>query len=609
MKLSGPPLTKRTLNDSQPPRGPSHTAVIRNWVILGIAVTALLSLLGLFPRPLDSFVDELPFNARRLTIYTSAPATLEPLLAGLNGQAGKYRLVIRAQPPEAKATATPSLTMAVTYAPQPTADISQPADLARVTRYACSETLFAGVNFTNPLTSITRDQLLGLLDGSITSWDALGWDFGTIKLFLPDPSSTISRRTTLGGALPTNAVWYSDLDQVAATLRSDPAVLALLPAAGLLASPDLRHLSIDGVSPLKSSIDMASYPLVTAVSLAIAEQAKTAIAQQLLSAIETEIDTQGYQKTCYQDLITIKAVGDMMLSRHVNTMMVEANDRKLPFLKTASFISDADLTFGNLESPFYDQGPVISEGMSFKAEPESIEGLLLGGIDIVDLANNHFGNQGRSGMNYTFDYLPANGIQYYGAGRNYAEAHTARIMLVDGKRIGFLGYDEISPESYSADESTPGFAWEERQSVQDDIAAALPLTDFLIVSFHWGVEYTPHPTSVQQQFAHLAIDSGADMIISHHPHVVQATEWYNGKFIAYSLGNFVFDQMWSTETQQGLIASFSLTRSLDPESQHLVPLSIDLIPIRIANFNQPAIADQTEANQILERVFDASADL
>jgi len=123
------------------------------------------------------------------------------------------------------------------------------------------------------------------------------------------------------------------------------------------------------------------------------------------------------------------------------------------------------------------------------------------------------------------------------------------------------------------------------------------------------VEYTQHPTSVQQQFAHLAIDSGADMIISHHPHVVQATEWYNGKFIAYSLGNFVFDQMWSTETQQGLIASFSLTRSLDPESQHLVPLSIDLIPIRIANFNQPAIADQTEANQILERVFDASADL
>ncbi|OIP94925.1 hypothetical protein AUK40_06535 [Candidatus Wirthbacteria bacterium CG2_30_54_11] len=599
-------LAKRKLafEGGQPRRRYRRSSSIRNWWILGTVCLGALVLVAFLPRPLSSYVTNLPFNTKRLTIYTSSRAQIESLLSSFGGRVDDYRLAWGALPPDAEAPASPSISIALTYAPQPPA-----AETERTTLYECGGTLVAAVNFTNPLTSVTREQLLGVLSGTITSWDDLGWPQDTMKTFLPDPASSLPGSQTLSETLPPNAQWYSDLNAMLAILRDDPSAIALLPATSLYANPDIRHLSIDGISPLKSKVDMATYPLVKTITLKLPAQSRLPAAEQLLEPVISTIQNQGYLTTCFQDLITIKAVGDMMLSRHVNTMMAQANDRELPFLKTADFISLSDLTFGNLESPFYDQGPVVTEGMTFKAEPENIAGLLLGGFDIVDLANNHFGNQGRSGMRFTFDYLPENGIQYYGAGRDYTEAHTARIMTVDGQRIGFLSYDEVPPESYSADDTTPGFAWEERTAVAEDIKAALPLTDFLIVSFHWGVEYTPHPTGVQQQFAHLAIDSGADMIISHHPHVVQATEWYDGKFIAYSLGNFVFDQMWSTETQQGIIASFSLAKNPDPANQRLVPLGIDLTPVRIANYNQPDFADQEEANEILERVFDASAQL
>jgi poly-gamma-glutamate synthesis protein (capsule biosynthesis protein) len=123
----------------------------------------------------------------------------------------------------------------------------------------------------------------------------------------------------------------------------------------------------------------------------------------------------------------------------------------------------------------------------------------------------------------------------------------------------------------------------------------------VIVMPHWGVEYTSVPTERQQTIAAAALESGATMVIGNHPHWPQAVQTAPGKFVAYSLGNFVFDQDWSLETQQGLVleAAFDGARLK----------GIELYPVHIYDEHQPDFADAEEAAQILERIWEASAQL
>jgi poly-gamma-glutamate synthesis protein (capsule biosynthesis protein) len=240
--------------------------------------------------------------------------------------------------------------------------------------------------------------------------------------------------------------------------------------------------------------------------------------------------------------------------------------------------------------------------------------LKIAGFDILNLANNHFGNQGRPGMLYTYDHLTANGIGYVGAGRNDTEAHGAKTLEVDGYKLAFLGYNDVEPVAYTAKPDTPGLAWATDDKVRAGVAAAAAASDFVVVNVHWGNEYTPDPTDRQRALARLMVDAGADVVIGHHPHVVQATEFYRGAFIAYSLGNFVFDQMWSVETQQGLIAELSLIpvtggATDGVPARNLELIATDLTPVRIYNYNQPDFVDAAERNEILKRVFEASARL
>lgn len=298
---------------------------------------------------------------------------------------------------------------------------------------------------------------------------------------------------------------------------------------------------------------------------------------------------------------TLVAVGDIMLSRHVDEKM-DRNGRRYPFLKTADFLKNADLTMANLESPFT-TGESPPEGMVFGAEKASIEGLKYAGFDLVNLANNHFGNQGQKGTNLTFEHLKNNGIDYFGAGGNFNEAHQPLIKEVKSQKIAFLGYTDtdVIPESYIAQNSAGAAAMNVSQVVKD-IAAAKKDADLVIVSMHSGAEYTPNPNSRQKEFARVAIDAGADLVIGHHPHVVQAMENYKGKFIFYSLGNFVFDQMWSTETRQGLMVKLTFV--------HNKIVEIKLVPVKIADFAQPFILKENqEYEEIFRRIFTASEKL
>jgi len=280
--------------------------------------------------------------------------------------------------------------------------------------------------------------------------------------------------------------------------------------------------------------------------------------------------------------VLIAAVGDVMLARNVGDRIRSKDDPKAPFLKTAEILESADISFCNLESPFCCQELPPQEGIIFGAEPETIDGLKYAGFDIVSLANNHFGDQEVAGMYFTLSHLNNNGIEYVGAGENEVRAREPKIIERNGVKFAFLGYDDTRSgrhNGYRATAEKPGVARLTEGNLAQDIREARKMAHVVIVSFHWGVEYEESPTERQKILAHLAIDSGASLVLGHHPHVIQPLEEYKDGYIFYSLGNFVFDQMWSDETRNGLIARIFFERGKITK--------VEMIEVIICDYHQP----------------------
>ncbi|MEI6040205.1 MAG: CapA family protein [Candidatus Berkelbacteria bacterium] len=316
---------------------------------------------------------------------------------------------------------------------------------------------------------------------------------------------------------------------------------------------------------------------------------------KIIDQIKTQLDKTDFTQT------TVLAVGDIMLSRDVDERM-DKYGRDYPFLQTSNLTKNADITMANLESPFR-EGDSTQEAMVFGAEKASIQGLIAGGFNVLDLANNHFGNQGQPGMNLTFNLLKQNKIDYFGAGLTNIDARKPLIKEINNVKIAFLGYTDVDliPNTYVAG-NFAGVSTMDLDNLKTDITKTKKSADIVIVSMHGGYEYSPFVSDRQREFAHTAIDSGADLVIGHHPHVVQGVEFYKGKFINYSLGNFIFDQPWSTETQQGLVAKYTFALN------KLV--KIELIPVHIKDWSQPnLVTDQTEYETIFKRIFASSETL
>ncbi len=238
----------------------------------------------------------------------------------------------------------------------------------------------------------------------------------------------------------------------------------------------------------------------------------------------------------YKGPITIVAFGDVMLGRFVRTLM-DQNGMDYPFAK-AGDLKGADFVHANFEGPIKENEVATSKSISFRFKPDVIWPLKASGINIVNIANNHALDQGWGGRDDTKRFLNEAGIRFFGQPKNEKEDNVY-IGEVNGKKIAFIGYDDTI---FKVDEN----------SARELISGLEDQVDFTIVSIHWGVEYKHQPIQRKVYLAHLFADSGADLVIGHHPHVVQTMEIYNGVPIFYSLGNFVFDQYWSLDTQEGL---------------------------------------------------------
>lgn len=236
--------------------------------------------------------------------------------------------------------------------------------------------------------------------------------------------------------------------------------------------------------------------------------------------------------------------GDIYLSDHVLNAYDRAGDIS-GVLDDGyrSLIGEADYFAANQEFPFSSRGQQAPDKQYTFRLPESRVSLMNEiGVDLVTLANNHALDFGTDALLDTVSTLDQAGILHVGAGADSEAARQPAIVDVNGVRVGFIGASRVIPvASWTAGASSPGMltAYDPALLVQT-IQETRPLCDYLVVLIHWGVERAEMPVDHQTSLSRQCIDAGADLVVGSHPHVLQGIEYYRGKPIVYSLGNFIF---------------------------------------------------------------------
>lgn len=278
-------------------------------------------------------------------------------------------------------------------------------------------------------------------------------------------------------------------------------------------------------------------------------------AKQNKSAEKSEPKIEQTKEKKKEPVITkIYFVGDMMLTRGVESSVNKNFGGKFSELfKNVPELKEADILFGNLEGPISENGNNVGSKYSFRLKPAVLPVLKETGFDVLSFANNHIGDWNVRAFNDTLANLKEYNILFTGAGENKDIAETPTIIEKNGIRFGFIGFSDVGPNWMKATNEKSGILLAKDPNYSSIIKKAKEICDFLIVSIHFGEEYKPEHNIRQEKLAHLAIDSGADIIIGHHPHVEQDIEIYQGKTIIYSLGNFIFDQYFSEETMRGMV--------------------------------------------------------
>jgi hypothetical protein len=417
-----------------------------------------------------------------------------------------------------------------------------------------------------PLAGVAPDDPWRLLTGAVTNWAAVG-------SAVPIPVRALALADEQIGAFRPDKV-FSTYDELASAMRGDAGTVALVPAE--LVDFRVQTLTVGEADPLRTSIT-------------------------------------GEQP------IRLGIVGDIVPGRNVHLHMEQYGDFTHPFLRVAPLLSSFDFTVANLEGNLSATLPQPTDphSFSFVSSPAMLDGFALAGIDAVTLANNHTvwnsENWGLQGLLDTVDALESFGLPYFGAGRDLATARAPWIVEAGGVKIAFVGIDGVTA-NYEAEPSVangvldfdagataeqagtnPYLPWQ----VAEDITAATSAADVVIPYFHFGAEYVAVLPQWATQAARAAIDAGATMVVSNHPHIVQGMEIYQGRPIVYSPGNFILDQMWAAEVRSGYVLE------IDLQGSKIAGLRFH--GIEIEDFHQPRPMTSGEQAALMDR-FWAAAD-
>ncbi|WP_050425794.1 CapA family protein [Bradyrhizobium tropiciagri] len=291
------------------------------------------------------------------------------------------------------------------------------------------------------------------------------------------------------------------------------------------------------------------------------------------------------------------AAGDIMLGDRT-TPLINRWGEDYPFAGVLPLLRRSSIVLGNLEGPFAAEAQRQDRNFSYKVDPRLASSLKRANINVVTLANNHLLDCGRQGVLETFDALAEAGVHAIGAGTDEKSAHAPAILDAEGLRIGILGY--YWNRRTAATHRQPGSAIDSPAWLKADIEALRQIVDRVVLTCHWGVPYERVPTSDACMKARLAIDLGADLVIGHHPHVIQPFEVYKGRAIFYSVGNFTFGS--GNSKAEGLLVAARFVS---------LKTMIELYPIYIKNRDprvnyQPKIMTGAASERCLARLADMS---
>jgi poly-gamma-glutamate synthesis protein (capsule biosynthesis protein) len=268
---------------------------------------------------------------------------------------------------------------------------------------------------------------------------------------------------------------------------------------------------------------------------------------------------------------------------------IVGNDYSYFFRNVKPVFEKDDLTLVNLETTFTDSTKKAQKTFRFKGAPGYVNILNEGSVEMVNISNNHIKDYLDKGFSDTLDILDEAGILYCGEGHvAYYEAKGIIIAC-----LGYLGWNASITDK-----------------IKKDLSAAAEKSDILIVSFHWGSEYSYYPDAAQKKLARFCIDNGADIVVGHHPHVIQGIENYKDGYIVYSLGNFCFGGNRNPKDKDTFIFQAVFTfkdekiTAIDPV---IIPCSISSVDW--INDYQPTILEGDERNRVLKRLSKYSAGL
>jgi hypothetical protein len=257
----------------------------------------------------------------------------------------------------------------------------------------------------------------------------------------------------------------------------------------------------------------------------------------------------------------------------------------------------ADVAMVNEEFAFSTRGtPMEDKQFTFRVDPERVQILKNMKIDVVTLANNHSMDFGADALIDTLATLNSAEINYVGAGNNLDSARETKYIDVNNKIIAFLGASRVIPvPEWNAGSNTPGmFTTYDPTALINEIKEANVVSDFIVVYVHWGIEKDTSPEDYQRNLAKQYIDAGADLVIGSHPHVLQGIEYYNGKPIIYSLGNFMF---YNTISQTALL---KVTVNAEDKVQ------VQLLPCKAANGMTTRMEDASEISEFYRSMTELS---
>jgi len=412
-----------------------------------------------------------------------------------------------------------------------------------------------------PLKGISAAQAAALLNGA-RNWRDVG-----SPVTLPVKPYAIAGMERNGLASPTPVNDYAAL---AAELAKTPGGIAVVPIDQV--DWQVARLDVDGVDPLAS----------------------------------------------VNGAVRIGVTGDIIPGRNVAIHARQYGDWTHPFLKMKDLLSSFDVTMSNFECVISDTIAPPEESnpntFDFIADPAVIEGMKLCGIDAISLANNHTAwndsGLGTAPFVEMLGHLESAGFPYFGGGRDLDQAQLGFEATVGDTSIVFIGIDgvtanvdfkgqigtvgeDIGSGFAGASASKAGTNPLDLASVNAKIASLAGQYDIVIPYFHMGDEYQWIVPAWCQQVTHAAIDNGATMVLTNHPHLIQGMETYKGIPIIYSLGNFVFDQMFSVDTRTGYVLDLTFS------GKKVVGLRTH--GFEIEDFNQPRLMNQGEHAGLMDR--------